>query len=215
MNNQLLKVRGTGKVKGEPDYVEINVSLEARDYDYENVIEKLNEKTDTLRNELVDLGFNKEDLKTTNFSINTEYTYVNNKKVFNGYTGRHDLKFSFDFDMDFLNQVLTVLGTSSSNPSFNVYFTVKDKEKLKDELLVNSIDDAKRKALIIADAAGVNIGRIVNIDYNIPEVRPMSEFVLKGSAKPMSLDITPADIELTDSILIEWELLDFRNKQVE
>lgn len=212
-NSQLLKVRGTGKVKAKPDYVEIKVNLEARDYDYEKVIEKLNEKTNTLRNELVGLGFNEEDLKTTNFSINTEYSYVNGKKVFNGYTGRHDMDFEFDFDMDFLNQVLSVLGTSSSNPSFNVYFTVKDKEKLKDEAIANSVDDAKRKASIIADSAGVNIGRIVNIEYNIPEVRPMSEFVLKGTAKPMSLDITPADIELTDTILIEWELLDFRDKK--
>ena len=55
-------------------------------------------------------------------------------------------KYEFDMDMKKLSVVLAALSNSGSLPCFTVQFTVKDKNKVQEELLYKAAENARKKS---------------------------------------------------------------------
>ena len=78
--------------------------------------------------------------------------------------------------------------------------------------------DAKKKAAVLTQAAGVELKDIQSIDYSWGqidfEVRPMSRDMLTAdeidnllaplSARSYDVDIEPDDIEVSDTVTVVW-----------
>ena len=89
---------------------------------------------------LMSLGFDKTDLKTTNFNIDTDYNNEKDRngnyhRVFNGYNVIQDLKLSFDFDTNRLATALSAISGCISNPELSIRFTIKDATAVNEEML--------------------------------------------------------------------------------
>lgn len=68
-----ITVKGVGEVSAAPDTVIIDMKLTSSDMDYETVMGKSNARIDELTRTIVSLGFSESDLKTTHFSVDTNY----------------------------------------------------------------------------------------------------------------------------------------------
>lgn len=213
--NRTITVRGTGKVSTKPDLTEIILDLRANHYDYEKTIDIGTQQVNSLKVALCELGFQKSDIKTTNFDVhpifeNERDANGNYKRRFNGYECSHDLKVEFDFDMSLLSRVLTALAKCDANPEFEVRFTVKDKEQIKSQLLENAVENALNNATILAAASHVTLGDIISINYNWGEVHLYSEtkycLAEECMAAPSCIDIEPDDIDVNDGVTIVWEI---------
>ena len=173
----------------------------------------------TLKNLVESLGFEKTDLKTTSFDIDTEYESYeekgNYRQRFIGYKYEHELKLEFESDNDRLGQIVYALAGSDLNPEFSISYTVKDKEAVKDDLLERSIADAKAKAAVLSNAAGVTLKDIVSIDYSWGEMdfeinllsnnlSGRNERWSCGDGLPMNFE--PDDIAVTDTVTVVWEI---------
>ena len=128
-----ITVKGIGKASAKPDYVQILIKLETAYLDYELAMKIASKKIEQMNQSLVEIGFEKESIKTTNFQVDMDYSSEkdakgNYRRVFNGYRIRHDLKLAFDFDADRLSQALYQLhsdtSVSSSVHSSQVLFTL-------------------------------------------------------------------------------------------
>ena len=172
-----------------------------------------------LRGALVGIGFTKDDLKTTNFNVGTEYESErdkngNYKRIFIGYSVTHQLKLEFDFDSQRLSQTLGAIAACIAEPELNVQFTVKDKESVNAALLENACVNAKANAGILAKASGVTLGDLISIDYNWGELHlfsptqyDMEDACMRlSSAAPTSIEIEPDDIDISDSVTFVWEI---------
>lgn len=115
-------------------------------------------------------GFERSDLKTLSFNVDTEYeSYRENdtyKQRFVRYRVRHILKVEFESDNERLGKILYALGNCDLNPEFRISYIVKDTEVAKNELLGKAVKDAKEKASVITAAAGVTLKDIQSIDYS-------------------------------------------------
>ena len=84
-----ITVKGLGNVSAKPDLIVITMILESIDRSYDQAMHLSVEKISKLTSALTEVGFEKSDLKTTNFNIKTEYDRVkrNNRyeQVFLGY----------------------------------------------------------------------------------------------------------------------------------
>lgn len=89
----------------------------------------------------------------------------------------------------------------------------------KNELLGKAVADAKEKAAVLTQAAGVTLKDIQSIDYSWGqinfEVQPMNRMLMAEEclAKPMmdgagryDMDIEPDDIEVSDTVTVIWEI---------
>lgn len=115
-------------------------------------------------------GFERSNLKTLSFNVDTEYeSYRENdtyKQRFVRYRFRHILKVEFESDNERLGKILYALGNCDLNLEFRISYTVKDPEAAKNELLGKAVKDAKEKASVITAAAGVTLKDIQSIDYS-------------------------------------------------
>lgn len=213
MDNRIIKVKGVGKASMPADEIRINIELKSFGDSYEKSLEKSNYDLENLRGALKEEGFQKEDIKTINFSVDAKYenetTDFNSKRRFVGYEIRHSLKIKFNNDSDKLNSALNALAGSKANPEFSIFYGLRDSTDFKEEILKNAISNSKRKATLLAKELGVKLGEILSINYNFDDdVEFHSPLNLQRSMSLMSNDISivPEDLEQTDTVDITWKI---------
>ncbi len=215
-----IRVTGKGQIKVRPDMTRITMSLEGLYEDYSETLRLSSQDTETLKDILSGFGFERSDLKTLNFSVDTEYESYKDrdgsyKQRFTGYRYRHMLKVEFDSDNERLGKILYALANGNVRPEFRISYTVKDPEATKNTLLGKTVKDAREKASVLTEAAGIGLKDIQSIDYSWGEIdfeyRPMNGGILaeRCMAEPTaaySLDIEPDDIEVSDTVTVVWEI---------
>ncbi|MFN7140151.1 MAG: SIMPL domain-containing protein, partial [Limisphaerales bacterium] len=82
---------------------------------------------------------------------------------------------------------------------FHVRFDVKDRNEVKNRAIAAAVENAKARATVLAEAAGVSVGRILNISYGFEEVRISSDVEFQLSA-PEAPDFDGPDLDAQDLI---------------
>lgn len=216
MEERTIRVKGQGKISVPPDTIEINMVLISVKPTYEEAMNAASKALDDLRNCLKSVGFEKEDIKTTRFAVNTKYENVrddngNYKNVFLGYEVTNNLKIEFEQNNIKLGRVLNALSACPSTPEFSILYKIKDDTKAKNLLLWNAIEDAKEKAKIMSQVAGVRLGKILSIDYTPGEIGIYREMYSVNKGLPLMangamIDLVPENLELEDSVIIVWKI---------
>ena len=212
-----ITVKGTGNVSVKPDLIVLSLDLSTQLSTYEETMKQATQASQELLNIFLELGFDKDDLKTTDFTIDTVYeSYQDAQKTYQrrfvGYECRQDFRLEFDLDFERLSKVLSALVQASVDPVFNIRFSVKDLTKVSEELLRNAAKNAKEKAEILADASGVKLGEIVDIHYNWGRIELYSptDYRLNESNMRMAAEasphIVPEDIDVSDEVTFVWEI---------
>ena len=217
--NRTITIKGIGKLSLKPDQTVVSLMLKTVHADYDKAKDEAAKHLEQLRSAIAEIGFTKDDLKTTSFDVGTEYENErdkngNYKQIFVGYRVTHGLKLEFDFDSQRLSKVLGAIAVCIAEPELNVQFTVKDKEAVDAALLESACAKAKVKAEILTKASGVTLGELVSIDYNWGELHLFSQTqydmeddcMRMASAAPTSIEIEPDDIDISDSVTFVWEI---------
>ena len=214
---RLITVKGIGNISVTPDLIIITMNLVSHKYNYDETMKLATESVNELEKAIEEVGFNKKDLKTTNFNITTSYKNYydennNYKSKFDGYKCEQDLKLEFDLDMEILSKVITAITKSKVEPRFNIRFSVKDKDEINKELLIKATENARSKAEVLTKAARVTLGRLVSIDYNWSEINIYSNTTYEIENKSYAIaetyapSIEPEDIKISDTVAFVWEI---------
>ena len=222
-NMRTIRVTGKGQIKVRPDTTRITISLEGTWPEYGETLRHSSQDTERLKDVLSAFGFERSDLKTLNFNVETEYESYKDKGTYKqrliGYKFTHMMKVEFPSDNDRLGKVLYALANCPLKPEFRLSYTVSDPEAAKNDLLGKAVTDAKEKASVLTQAAGVTLKDIQSIDYSWGEIdfeyRPMNRMLMADEylARPMAaespsydMDIEPDDIEVSDTVTVLWEI---------
>lgn len=221
-NMRTIRVTGKGQIKVKPDTTRITMSLEGTYPEYGETLRHSSEDTEHLKDILSAFGFERSDLKTLNFNVEIEYESYKDKGTYKqrfvGYKFRHMMKVEFLSDNDRLGRVLYALANCPVKPEFRLSYTVSDPETAKNELLGKAVTDAKEKAAVLTQAAGVTLKDIQSIDYSWGEIdfeySPMNGMLMADKClAPMAaeggsydMDIVPDDIEVSDTVTVLWEI---------
>lgn len=216
-----ITVRGTGKLSVSPDLITVGLTVRKQDKDYSEAMIGLSKLVDALREGISGIGFEPKELKTSSFNVRTEYESVRDqngvyRQVFAGYVCEHQLKLDFDFDTDKLSEVLTSISRCIAEPELYVSFSVKDKDAVSDRLLASAAKNAKKRAKLLAEASGAELGELLSITYDWHELSFVSPTRYNGAmmkTRAMAEDcavgggIEPESIDLSDSAVFVWEIL--------
>lgn len=218
-----ITVKGSGRATAKPDTVVVTMTLKSRSMKYDKAMDAAAVAIDELTRALVDAGFTKDAIKTTDFDVRTDYrderdydgTY---RRVFHGYIVSHELKLEFPFDTKRLARALSALAESSVRPELSVAFMVKDTAAVNEALLRSASANACAKAKILCDAAGMTLGKLLSIDYNWGELNvysrteysPAPPMGADGRVGAAPIDIEPEDIDVADTVTFVWEIEESR-----
>ena len=218
MKERVIRVKGQGTVSMPPDCIEIDIKLYETYITYEQSMEATAESLEEIREALKPLGFEKKDIKTSKFSIDSKYDSKRNKdgnyqRYFIGYEYTNELSIEFDNDNKKLGKVLYALSKCSSAPEFSIKYKMKDYSEMKELLLERSVADAKKKAIILSKAAGVTLREIISIDYSWSDINIYHEDnVLYESMECCessieAIDLQAEDLSTSDTVTVTWEIV--------
>jgi len=212
-----IKVTGKANLLVPADTTKIVLDLEGKASSYEETIKLSAKVLNNMKEELEKIGFDKKDIKSTNYHIDIHYESYkdidgNYKRKQYGYEYEQTIKFTFLNDNKLLAKVLSTLANLVSAPSIHIYYIASNTEEVKNKLLEEAIIDATNKAKVIANASNVKLGDLVNVDYSYQEVEFVSRMCLDASScmdstsSDYEMDISPDDISCSDHVTILYEI---------
>ena len=213
-----ITVKGIGRATAKPDTVVLSMSLDSRASEYDKAMEVASDNIEDITRVLMDVGFDKDAVKTTNFNVRTDYASVKDRngnyhQEFQGYAVTHNLKVEFGFDVKRLSQALSAISGCISHPQISISFVVKDAAAVNEEMLRSATANARKKAEILCDASDIALGKLLSIEYNWGELNicsdtrySLAEDCLAAPMMAKSIDIEPDDITVSDTAVFVWEI---------
>ena len=165
---QTIRVTGKGILQIKPDTIRLLFSASEQEKTYDEAVKKSAAWTKKLEKLFLQLGFEKDDLKTTSMNIEGRYDWDKSllqkrKRILVGYEYDLHMMIKFPADNERLGKIIYFLSHSKLKPSFQIEYTVDDQEKAKEDLLALAVEDAKRKAEILTSASGQELVKIMNM----------------------------------------------------
>jgi uncharacterized protein YggE len=109
-------------------------------------------------------------------------------------------------DISKVGEVLDKLVAAGATDISGVNFTVSNASKLLDQARAAAVADARRKAELLAQAAGAQVGRAVNIAED--DAQPPRPYMQRAAAMaaPASTPMEPGEETLRVSVTVSFEL---------
>jgi uncharacterized protein YggE len=187
----LFTVSAGGEASGVPDTAHVNLGVTKSATTVEAAKNQVNEIANNLVSDLKGLGIAEKDIKTTDFSVNPDYDFsAGDTQKIKGYTVSQNFAVKV-VPLDSANKVIDAATARGVNNLGGISFTLNDdaQQKLEEQARGEAITKAKTKAESIAKAAGIRLGRIVNVQENNAAL-PVRMFDMKATAN-QSLEAAP------------------------
>ena len=202
-------VSGEGRVAVAPDLavITLGVSKEAREAG--EAMALVSQDMSAVVQELRNAGIADEDLQTQQISLqpvwssNTNYDGANKRRI-TGFSASNIVNLRVR-DLDQLAEVLDRVLRAGANQFQGLRFDVTDHASLQDQMRASAVTDARHKAELLAEAAGVTLGpvrRITDQDHGGGHPKMAMEM-----ARSTSMPIEAGELSFSHSVQVVFDLV--------
>ncbi len=212
-NNQQVTINGTGEISARPDIAVLNFSvIEQRASTPAEALKKSSEKMNQVQEKLTDLGIKEKDIHSSNFSMYPEYDYNDGLRKERGYTVNQQLTVKIR-NLDMIGDTIKAITLEGVNQIGNVNFEIDDLESLLQQARIKAIAAAKYKAIELAEAADINLCKVLGfwenqnsgpVMYN--RSMTMSEKGFGGSDDFAAPIVQPGEQEITAEMSVTFKV---------
>lgn len=159
-----VSVSGSGSVFGEPDVAVLTLGVEAEGASVGEARSQAATAMDAMLSALKDGGVADDDIQTTRFSVQPRFDFIDGRQILRGFIVSNVVTAkirTIDDTGDLIDAAVDAGGDLARVQ--NLRFTIDDPSALEDEARRLAMQEAKRKAETLADAAGVELGAPRNI----------------------------------------------------
>lgn len=210
----VFQTQGTGKASAAPDTAVINLGITQSSANIAEAQRKTNEASLKIVNGLKSLGIPEKNIKTTNYSVDPNYSNFGQNQNITGYTVAQN--FEVKTPIEKTNEAIDNATKNGANVVGNMSFTLSDQnqEKLTNEARTEAVNNAKKSAEGLSKASGIKLGKIINVTENSNPIliRPMNAMMdLKASGITTSestpTTITPGQSNIEVSVTLTYQTL--------
>ncbi len=221
-STQPFTVEGTSTVMQQPDQALISFSVVKSAAVLRDAQNQANAAVATIVDDLKKINIVQKDIKTSNYS---SYPHYDNNafsggslgmmpiqgtgQTITGYTVSENIEITLS-DMTKANSVIDVAtkdgAENISGP--NLTFSQTTQDALTQKARIQAITNAKNKAQALASAAGIRLGRIINIQENnspFPIIQPMMKANSTSGVASTPTQINPGENTITETITLSYE----------
>jgi len=109
-------------------------------------------------------------------------------------------------DIDKTGAVVDSAVTAGANQAGSINFDIDDRQGLADKAIAAAIADARRKAELMAEAAGVRLVRVLNVNANEGGGRPMFRLEARDAAAAPPVPVMGGELSVSANAQISWEI---------
>lgn len=201
-DDAILSVSGSGEVRAAPDMATITMGASAEAATASEALEETSRRTQALLAALSAAGVADADVQTSSLSVRPVWSRPNNgseQPVISGFAASNDVRITIR-DLQNLGSVISTAVADGANTLGGLSFGLQDRSELEDEARRLAVADALRKAGVLADAAGIELGAISQLREGGVAGGPAP--VMRMAAEAMS-DVPVATGEMTVSARVD------------
>ncbi|HNW93047.1 MAG TPA: SIMPL domain-containing protein [bacterium] len=210
---RVIKVQGKGRIAASPDMVTLSFGVQAKAKNYAACLDLLNCNTEALRASITAAGCDRSRLKTGEYEITTDTQYKDGKHIHLGYCASHQLHIELPMDKELLDRTLQQVAKSQSGARIHLSFSVGDTDGMRRRVLAAAVRAAQANATVLADAAGITLGALQQIDYGWQEIRVQGYetellCVRSEAQATATADIEPDEVSAEDTVTLVYAISD-------
>ena len=201
-----ITVSGNATVTLKADYAQVTVGVSTKAPTVEEASQKNTVAIHAVIVALTEAGVLEEDIATSNYSVNAEYDYSSmGGQRLTGYNVSNQLNVTIR-DMEHIGATLDKATAAGANTIYNIQFLSTKADAAMDEATASAVQDAMRRAPLLADAAGLQLGSIVSITDTVTGYGGMPRTYKSTMDSAAGNSILPDDASVSASVTIVFEL---------
>jgi uncharacterized protein YggE len=199
---------GEGVIQRAPDRAVVTVSVEGRAQSPRDAQQQAADRAAAVLARLAGAGIQKTAVKTVGYNLEQEFDFSGGQRVPRDFAARQTLAVTID-ELSKVGDIVDAAVQAGATAINAVRFELRNRGEAENEALRLAVEDARRRAGAMAAAAGVTLGRILQIESaaepGLPGPRPLSGAAMRAEAmqvtpiEPGSIDIR-ARVTLTVAI---------------
>jgi hypothetical protein len=213
-----LDVSAEATINAAPDIAYVNVGVTANGKAAAEAMASQAQAMNAMFAALAKAGIERKDMQTSGLSLYPEYDYlqineeggvVRNEQRLRGYVASNQLTVKVR-KLDSLGATLDSLVAAGGNTVNGVSFALNDPKKVQDEARRKAMAEAKSRAELYADAAGMRVGRIVTIsesvNYSGPAPVAYAERAMAADAAAPT-PVAAGEVGYSANVSVKYELV--------
>ncbi len=206
----ILDVHGQVEIKVEPDTVTIRLGANIARKNEKDAYDDANEIMNQVLDAVKALGVPDNKIKTSALSVAKQYDYSSSPFGFKGYNANMAVTVTLH-DFTLINTILDTAMEKGANDVGNPMFSYSDEGEIYRQALKMAVETARKKAEVMAEAGGVNLGMLLKMtevgqnyypQYYMNASAPMAE-----ADKPSGAQIMAGEISITANVDLSYETL--------
>lgn len=207
---RLIAVSGLGEVKARPDMATISSGVVTEGATAKEALARNNTAMNAVIAALKNAGVSEDDIQTSDFSVSPKYPpYQPNQTTaprIVGYTVSNQVTAQVK-DLAKLGPILDALVQAGSNQINGISFGLNEPKAKLDEARKEAVADARAKAELYAKAAGVSLGKVIQISESTGVVpMPMYKMEARAAAADASVPIAAGQQTIAANVSITYEI---------
>ena len=201
-----ITVTGSAVVTLEADYAQVSVGVSTSAKTVDEASKQNAEAIHTVIEALKAAGVKEDDIATSNYSVHAEYDYssLGGQKL-SGYNVTNQLNVVIR-DMAHIGATLDKATAAGANNIYNIQFLSTKADEAQDEATAYAVQDAMRRAELLAEAAGLTLGNIVSISDSTGGYAVVTRSYKSTLDAAAGNSILPDDASVSASVTIVFEL---------
>ncbi|HZP20137.1 MAG TPA: SIMPL domain-containing protein [Bauldia sp.] len=203
-----LTASGEGSVMVVPDVVVVTMGVTTRGKSAAEALSQNSTAMDALVKALRDAGLDEKDIGTTGFNVNPLYPPTRDDGTTEprivGYAVDNQVRVTIR-DIAKAGGLLDKVVAAGANQVNGISFDVSDRVKPGDEALRKAVADARRKAEIMAAAAGVKLVRVLSVSGGDGGNYPQPVFA-RADFAAKAVPVMPGQQTISTNASVVWEI---------
>lgn len=198
-----ISVIGQGSAKTKPDHTIMTFVTTSEDTAVQGVYAKYDESDRKLRKMLSEIGLANESIKQRTYFLKPSYDQSGSESspILRGYTyvSVYEIKVT---NMPSLPKIADALNVFGAKNVMLESFNTSQLEGINNRAMKNALNDAKAKAIYLAQELGVSIGNVISVS----QVEPVNQAEAPNEQGKKEMDATANEVKVRSTLSVVFSI---------
>ncbi len=203
----VLRVTGEARVSAVPDMARLQLGVRQDAKEAVAASRAVAEVLTKVMGQLSEVGIGAKDMQTTQLSLSPQLDYSGSgapKKL--GYQAQSTLTVTL-YEVDQIGSVLDKVLTAGATEFGGLSFDISNRKDLSEQAMQAAVKDARRDAMLLAEAAGMTLGKVTMLTHGMTPARPPI-MMARGMAEASAMPVAAGETEVHAQVQMEFELVE-------
>jgi uncharacterized protein YggE len=203
----VVTVLGEGSVTVKPDIATVMIGVQVTKPTLPEAQSEATKEMNRVIKAITNAGISKDDIQTSYYSVNILQNYDNTgtPTEVTGYQVSNQVNVTVR-DLDKVGTLLDDVVAAGANSIYGINFGIADPSEAESQARAMAVADAKKRAEELAQAAGLNLGRVLSISEGVAQPIPYANAQLAGG-KGGGAPVQSGSLQVTVDVQVTYELV--------